>query len=55
MARLVPQEPYVNDSGIWVPLNPYVEEGNVSTYKMIISKELFIEAYNKWIKGEENE
>lgn len=49
--KFVPQEPYIDNSGIWVPECPYVEEGTASHYKMIISKELFVEAYNKWIKG----
>ena len=51
----VKQEPYVDETGIWVPLSPYVEEGTCSNYKMLISKELFVEAYTKWIKGAENE
>ena len=53
--KWIEQKPYINDTGIWVPVEPYVEEGTVSNYKLLISKELFIEAYNKWIKGAENE
>lgn len=48
----IPCEPYVNDDGIWMPLQPYVPEGCVSEYKLVMSKEMFVEAYNKWIKGE---
>ena len=48
----VKQHPYVDDDGIYVPLEEYALEGTVSHYKMVISKELFVEAYNKWIKGE---
>lgn len=48
----VKQEPYVDDKGIWVPVHEYAPEGMVSNYRLIISKEMFIEAYNKWIKGE---
>lgn len=51
----VKQYPYVNDTGIYVPCEEYVQEGSVSNYKLLISKEMFVEAYNKWIKGEENE
>lgn len=48
----VPQKPYVDDEGIWTPINAYVPKGCVSDYKLVMSKEMFIEAYNKWIKGE---
>ena len=47
------QEPYVNDTGIWVPVEEYVREDCASYYRQVISKELFIEAYNKWIRSEE--
>ena len=47
--------PYIDDDGIWVPYHPYTLKGTASSYKMIISKYLFVEAYNKWIKGENNE
>lgn len=46
---------YVNDDGIWVPCHPYTFKGTASAYKMLISKDLFIEAYNKWIRGRTNE
>lgn len=41
-----PAKPYVGDDGIYIP------DSDDSRYcRMLISKELFIEAYNKWIKG----
>lgn len=42
-----PVKPYVDDRGIYVPyeLNPIY-------HRQLISRELFVEAYNKWIKGE---
>ena len=46
----VEQKPYVGEDGIYVPCEPYAPEGMVSAYKCIITKELFVEAYNKWIK-----
>ena len=46
------QYPYVDDTGIYAPCEEYVQEGTASNYKLVISKEMFIEAYNKWIKGE---
>lgn len=53
--KYVKQEPYVGEDGIYVPVNAYVPEGRASIYTMLMSKEMFIEAYNKYIKGEENE
>ena len=46
---------YINDTGIWVPCHEYSLKGTSSHYKMLISKDLFIEAYNKWIRSENNE
>lgn len=51
----VKQEPYVGEDGIYIPAEECVPEGYTSIYKQLISKELFVEAYNKWIKGEINE
>ena len=48
----IEQKPYVNDTGVYVPLEPYVEEGCSGVYKCLITKEMFVEAYNKWIKNE---
>ena len=49
---IIKQEPYVGDDGIYMPYNEYVPEGCETKYKCILTKEMFIEAYNKWIKGE---
>ena len=46
----IKQNPYVGEDGIYEPCEPYVEEGCASAYKCILTKEVFIEAYNKWIK-----
>ena len=40
-------EPFVDDDGIYIP-DPF----NPIYHSLLISKELFVEAYNKWIKGE---
>lgn len=50
--RYIRQEPYVGDDGIYVPDKEYVPEGCVSTYRCVMTKEMFVEAYNKWIKSE---
>lgn len=49
--KYIKQEPYVGDDGIYVPCEEYVEEGCLSAYKCVLTKEMFIEAYNKWILG----
>ena len=48
----VKQEPRVDDDGIWMPYKEYVLEGCASNYRLVMTKEMFVEAYNKWIKGE---
>lgn len=54
--RYIKQEPYVDDHGIYVPVNDYVVEGCSSVYKCIMTKEMFVEAYNKYIKvGEDSD
>ena len=44
--------PYVDDEAIWIPAVPFTRNGTISTYQPLITRELFIEAYNKWIKGD---
>lgn len=53
----VAYKPKIANDGIYVPINTTVicEEGIAPNYSCLISKEMFVEAYNKWIKGEENE
>ena len=53
--RYIRQKPYVDEDGIYVPVNEYVPEGCDGVYKCVMTKEMFVEAYNKWIKGENNE
>lgn len=45
-------EPYVNGEGIWFPCEEYGVEGMSHAYKCLITKELFVEAYEKWIKND---
>lgn len=49
--RYIKQKPYVDNYEIYMPINEYVPEGCASMYKCIMTKEMFIEAYNKWIKN----
>lgn len=46
----VKQYPYVDDTGIWVPIEEYVPKGCASNYRLVMTKEMFIEAYNKYIE-----
>ena len=48
----VKQEPFVGENGIYMPDNEYVREDCAGYYKMVLTREMFVEAYNKWIKGE---
>lgn len=48
----IKQHPYIGDDGIYMPVHEYVPEDMMSGYRMVMSKEMFIEAYNKWIKEE---
>lgn len=50
--KYVKQLPFVDDDGIYVPLEEYAPEGCVSNYRCLMTKELFVEAYNKWIKND---
>ena len=50
MAEWIKQEPYVDDDGIYMPLHPYVQAGDSSCYQLVMTREMFIEAYNKYIK-----
>ena len=51
----VVNKPYIDDTGLWVPQNQYRLKGTSCCYKQLITKELFIEMFNKWIKEENNE
>lgn len=46
----VKQFPFVDDDGIYIPLEEYAPDGCASNYKCVMTKEMFVEAYNKWIK-----
>lgn len=48
--RYIRQKPYVDEYGIYIPEKEYVPEGCVSVYHCIMTKEMFTEAYRKWIK-----
>ena len=45
----VKTHPIITDEAILIPKVPYVKEGMSPLYSTLITKELFIEAYKKWI------
>ena len=47
---MIKQEPYVGDDGIFMPAVKYVQKGCTPEYRLVMTKEMFVEAYNKWIK-----
>ena len=49
--RYIRQKPYVGNDGIYIPVNEYVPEGTESMYTCVMTREMFVEAYNKWIKN----
>ena len=48
-----PGEIVVNDAGIMRYVPVYDTTGNVYTFEVIMPKEVFVEAYKKYILGEE--
>lgn len=48
--QLIKYESKVTDDGIYVPVYEYQYESEKPLYKLLISKEIFVEAYNRWTK-----
>jgi hypothetical protein len=48
--QLIKHNSKVTDDGIYVPVYDYQYDSEKPLYKLLISKEVFIEAYNRWIK-----
>lgn len=42
--------PFVGNDGIYIPVEEYQPKGESGMFKCIMTKEIFVEAYNKWIK-----
>lgn len=45
-------EPYVDDDGIYMPVHDYVYDGVATEYKLILTKEMFQEAFKEYILKE---
>ena len=52
LQKMYKTEPYVGEDGIYVPMHPYAYEGTAADYKLIMSKELFQEAFKEYIVRE---
>ena len=44
--------PKVTDDAILMPMQPIYQTGTAVSYKTVMTREVFIEAYKKWILGE---
>ena len=53
MAEWIKNKPYVGEDGIYEPCVEYTEKGTASSYKLIIPKEIFIEAFEKFCKHQD--
>ena len=53
MPTYVKCEPFVGTDGIYMPCQDYVRDDSSPIYRMVISREMFIDSYNMWIKGED--
>ena len=51
MKEWIKNKPYVDEDGIYEPCCEYTQEGIASNYKLIIPKEIFIEAFEKFCKN----
>lgn len=47
-------KPKIDDEGIWEPKVDFVPIGRTPDYRLTIPKDVFIEAYNRWIRGDAN-
>ena len=52
--KWVKNEPLVNNEGIFIPVHPYSRDGEATAYQLIMTKEMFQEAYRRFIIEERN-
>ena len=45
----VRHEPYVDEKGIWAPIDVCTAIGSIPQYRLVMTKEMFQEAYQKYI------
>ena len=50
--KYIKLKPYVGEDAIYYPVRPYADKDSpIADYREVITKDLFVEAYNKWIKN----
>lgn len=47
--KWIPTEPYVDETGIYLPVHPFREKGYSAEYKLVMTADMFREAYIKYI------
>lgn len=45
-------EPYVAEDGIYMPLHEYIYDGVATEYRLVLTKEIFQEAFKEYIVKE---
>jgi predicted RNA-binding Zn-ribbon protein involved in translation (DUF1610 family) len=53
--ELIKLEPMVSEDGIYVPIEEYVYSDQPKDYRCVMTKEIFIEAYKKYILEENSD
>ena len=53
--ELVRHEPYVDEKGVWAPVDLYTDPTSIPQYRLVMTKEMFQEAYQKYIVDGERE
>lgn len=53
--RLIKLSPKIDEDGIYVPISEYVYSNEPQDYRCIMTKEMFVEAYKKYILEDNNE
>lgn len=48
-------EPIVTDTDILVPVHAYYRVGTTVLYRPIMTKDIFVKAYEQWILGESDD
>lgn len=42
-------EPYIGEDGIYVPVHEYVYDGTATEYSLLMTKEMFQEAFKEYV------
>ncbi len=45
-------EPYIGEDGIYIPVHEYVYEGTATEYNLLMTKEMFQEAFKEYVLKE---